>query len=145
QARVRSLVCREIRGDGLYIGRVSPLKGGAASSNVLVDSVHCTNSADDGRNAMSVISCDGLQIRSLFSYQIGGVIRRVRMPGGLDLEASGLPGHSITNVVIGNVDVITAGTTGFAVQGQPNTSDAVRDWNVRGVTIGRVRIRNTAG
>ncbi len=81
RTRIKSLVCREIRGDGLYIGRVSPIKGGAASSNVVVDSVHCFNSVDDGRNAVSVISCDGLSIRDLFSYQVGGVIASVRMPG----------------------------------------------------------------
>ena len=135
---------RETRGDGLYIDRASPLNSGAgaSSSNIVVDYLSAYNSANDGRNACSVISCNGLTIGELHSYQVGGVVNSLQMPGGLDLEPN-WPAQSVTDVVVGVLNVTTAGTGGFQIAGQAITSDATRDWNVQRVSVAKAHIVNT--
>lgn len=145
RTHIHSLTGRETAGDLLYIDKRSPLNPAIApnSTNIVVDFLQARNSADAGRNACSVISCDGLTIGTLHSYQVGGIINGLQEPGGLDLEPN-WPGQSITDVVIGEVDVVTAGSTGFAVQGVATTSDATRDWNIRRVTAHNVKVRCTS-
>ena len=140
-----SLIFREQRGDGLYIDRASPLNSGAGdnSKNIVVDYLSAYNSADDGRNACSVISCDGLTIGELHSYQVGGVIDSVQMPGGLDLEPN-WPAQSVSDVGVGILNVVTAGSVGLGIVGQATTNDATRDWNIQRVKVGSAIIKNTA-
>ena len=134
---------REIRGDGIYISQSTWTSNTTNSSNVVLGQVMAINTADDGRNAVSVISCDGFHMDSLFSDKVGGVVNSVTMPGGLDIEPSQTY-HSVTDVTVGTVNVTTIGTTGVAVLGKAVTSDATRDWNVSRVSISDFRVRNTS-
>ena len=134
--------CREIRGDGIYISQATLTSSSTNSSDGYLGAISGINSADDGRNLVSVISCDGLHIDSVYSDAIGGTIAAANMPGGLDLEPS-QTFHSITDVTVGNVNVTTAGTSGVQVLGKAITNDATGDWNVSRVTIGRFSVRKT--
>lgn len=140
----RSLKFREIRSDGLYIDHLQPSanKVQKNSHNIQVDYLWAANSADDGRNACSVISCDGLTINEFHSYKVGGKIAGLLEPGGLDIEPN-WPHQSVTDVVIKSMDVVTAGGFGLAIQGLPVTDTAARDWNCQRVTVGCARIRHT--
>lgn len=141
---IPSLTFRETRGDGLYIDRASPLNSGAgvSSSNVVVGIIRGYNTANDGRNVCSVISCDGLTIGELHGYQVGGIVAGLQMPGGLDLEPN-WAAQSITDVNVGLVNVVTAGSSGCQINGKAITNDATRDWNVQRIKIGKVLLRNT--
>ena len=134
---------RELRGDGIYISQSTWTSNTTNSSNVVLGQVMAINTADDGRNAVSVISCDGFHMDSLFSDKVGGVVNSVTMPGGLDIEPSQTY-HSVTDVTVGTVNVTTIGTTGCAVLGKAVTNDATRDWNVSRVSISDFRVRNTS-
>lgn len=126
---------REIRGDGILITtktNVSPLS--TNSKNGRIGDVKVTNSADDGRNAISVVSCENLSIAGGTSFQVGGTIGGDRMPGGLDIEPDG-NWHFTRNIVSGPWSVTTAGTSGIAIDGKARTNDATRDWIVSDVQI----------
>jgi len=73
---------REIRGDGVYISR----NGATQNLDITVD-IRGYNSSSDGRNLVSVISCQGLKIRA-WSWDIGGNVNSVNEPGGVDLETN---------------------------------------------------------
>lgn len=134
---------REIRGDGIYIGQKDWTANTTNSSNGVIGTVKGYNTADDGRNLVSVVSCDALSIDQIHSYQIGGTIATVVMPGGLDIE----PDHtyqSVSDVSIGTVNVVTAGTAGVQISGKAVINDATRDWNCQRITIGSWRVDKTS-
>lgn len=133
---------REVRGDGLYVGQSDWLSRSRVPSHIELGQVIVTNSTDDGRNAISVISVDGMLIDSLISYRVGGVVQGGPMPGGLDIEPN-FSYQTVTDVVVHNLHVISAGALGFAVQGQPITNPTVGDWNITRVTIGNAVVRLT--
>jgi hypothetical protein len=137
---------REIRGDGLYIDWYSPIhsSGQANSQNVVVDYLYAYNTADDGRNACSVISCQGLTIGQFSSYRVGGLVNSVLEPGGLDLEPN-WPAQDISDVTVGTANIITAGGTGISISGKSvSGNDANQDWNIGRVKIGASNILFTA-
>lgn len=139
-----SLIIRETRGDGLYIDWYDPTQstGQTNSQNIVVDSLYVYNTTNDGRNACSVISCNGLTIGQLTSYQVGAVVGGLQL-GGLDIEPD-FPAQSVTDVVIGNLNVTTNGATGLAIQGLSTSgNDNNQDWNVQRVTIMNARVRQT--
>ncbi len=133
---------REVRGDGLYVGQSNWLATSKPSSHVRLGQVVVANSEDDGRNAVSVISVDGMVIDSLVSDRVGGLVGGSRMPGGLDLEPD-FPYQTVSDVVVHNLYVVSAGVTGFAVLGRANTSDVTGDWNISRVIVGNAFVKLT--
>ena len=137
---------REVRGDGLYIDWYDPTQstGQANSHNIMVDYLNVYNTANDGRNACSVVSCNVVNIGQLTSYQVGGVVGGLE-PGGLDLEPA-WPAQSITDVVIGNVNVTNGAATGISMAGMSiSGNDANMDWNISRVNIQNARLYQTGG
>src|SRR6266566_1228676 len=133
---------REVRGDGLYVGQSDWMSSSTMPSRLAFGQVIVTNSADDGRNAISVISVDGMAIDSLVSYGVGGIVEGIPMPGGLDIEPN-FGYQAVSDLVIQNLHVISAGATGFAVLGRAVTNDGVGDWNIRRVTVGNAVVKLT--
>lgn len=133
----------EIRGDGLYIGQANWTASSANSSNVEIGLLEGYNTADDGRNLLSIISVNGLHAKRIVSNQIGGVINGVTEPGGVDIEPD--QGYeTVFDVRIDSLDVVTAGTSGLAVLGKSvSGNDANLDWNTTQIVIGEARILRT--
>jgi hypothetical protein len=128
---------REIRGDGIVVTtltNIAPYVEAENASDFYIGYVTAINSADDGRNAVSIIS--GLRWRSEGgnSIKVGGTIGGSVMPGGFDIEADGAQ-HRIFNGSVGYWEVDTVGTSGIACIGHAITNDATRDWNVDTVTF----------
>lgn len=126
----------EVRGDGILITsetNISPLT--VNSSDILIGQIRVVNSADDGRNALSIVSCENILIAGGVSIKVGGAnIDSSMMPGGFDIEPDG-DWHLVTSVCSGPWIVETLGTSGIGVIGKPITNDATRDWNVQDVSI----------
>lgn len=134
--KVPLFIAKEIRGDGLYIGQSDWQANSANTSGVTIGVFEAVNSADDGRNGLSIVSGDNINVDTFRSYKVGGVIGAARMPGGLDIE----PDHdyqSCKNIVIGSVNVTTTGTSGLAVAGRAGFDVT------RGIAIGSARVVNT--
>lgn len=132
----------EIRGDGIYIGQSNWTSSSTNSSDVEIGTIFAHNSADDGRNAVTVIACSRLLLNSLYSYQIGGTINSVIMPGGIDFEPD-FSYETISDVTIGNIFVVSAGNSGVEVLGIAITNDATRDWNINRLSFGNVNLTLT--
>ena len=127
---------REVRGDGMYISQYLLASTSANSNGITLGEINGYNSADDGRNCLSVISCDNLSIGQFHSFQIGGTVNGVVEPGGLDIE-SDHTWQSCTNITIGSVNVVTAGTSGLGIAGQVGTS------STQNVMVGSAIVVNT--
>ena len=123
---------REIRGDGIVVTtltNVAPYVEAENASDFYIGYVTAINSADDGRNAVSIVS--GLRWRSeggnsvkVGSTDIGGF----QMPGGFDVEPDGGQ-HRVSDGSVGYWYVDTAGSSGIACIGHSITGvDATRDW-----------------
>lgn len=121
---------REIRGDAIVVTtktNVGPYVEAENSSDFYIGYVDAQNSADDGRNAVSIIS--GLRGKQAGgnSVKVGGVIGGSTMPGGFDIEPDGGQ-HRVADIDVGFWNVDTAGTSGIACIGHAITNDAARDW-----------------
>jgi hypothetical protein len=130
------IVIREVRGDGLYIAQALVTSSSANSRGISIGQIHVSNSADDGRNGVSIISGNDIMIGSLSSYKVGGVVGGVREPGGFDIEAD----HSyqnVDNVTIGAMVLVGAGTTMLGINGAGGFQ------NTTNVTIGSAVVQNT--
>ena len=135
-SKVPYFVAREIRGDGIYVGQSDWLSNSTNCSKLSLGKIIGYNSADDGRNLVSIISCDDWTLDSLDSYQIGGNVGAL-MPGGLDIE----PDHAYQSVKrgkIGTVRAVTAGTSGLAIQGIAGTNVTTN------ITVESATVINTA-
>lgn len=134
---------KEIRGDGVYVGQVDWTANSANSQNLRIGRIVGTNSANDGRNLVSIISCVGWSIEEFKSVQIGGTILGTIQPGGLDIE----PDHGYQTVAygyVGRLDATTAGTSGCGIVGKSISGvDANRDWNCFDITFGSIRVERT--
>jgi len=129
----------EIRGDGVYIGQANWLANSGHTTNVRIR-VKGTNTADDGRNLLSVIDCSGLTVDDFNSQRIGGTINGVVMPGGLDIEPD-FGYQSVSGVTIKNLDVVTAGTSGFGIVGKSVSGvDANLDWNCTDIRVEKWKV-----
>ncbi len=133
---------REIRGDGMYISQSSWTSNSTVPEDIHIGEFLAKNSADDGRNALSVISVNRLTVDSFKSIKVGGTVASTLMPGGLDIEPNQAY-HTVDDVEIGNLYVVSGGNTGLAILGQPITSDVVGDWNMNRVTIGQAVVKLT--
>jgi hypothetical protein len=134
---------REIRGDGLYIGQSNWLSSSANPSTVKIGRISAINSADDGRNAVSIISGSAIDIQYLLSIQVGAMVAGFIQPGGLDIEPD-FGYESCSNIWIGYADIITAGTSGLGVFGKSiSGNDANRDWNCFDIRIDGCKVLKT--
>jgi len=134
--------CREIRGDGIYLSQSNWNANSAQSEDVIFDSIEGYNSADDGRNLLSVIAVSGLTVGEFTSIRIGGVIGAVRQPGGLDIE----PNWSYQvceNIKIGSARIISAGVAGLAVIGK--APDVYGQFTSRNISLGNFSVTKTVG
>ena len=138
--RIHSFDCIEIRGDGLYIGQSDWLADSAIPANITIGEFIGQNSAYDGRNALSVISVDGLFIDNFVSLKVGGIIGATTQPGGLDIEPDF--GYQICrNIRVNGGYIDSAGTSGFAILGKAQTNDAARDWNCQDIEVALTNVR----
>lgn len=139
-----SIRFREIRGDGMYLNQVVwNTNGSPGCQNVSIGTISGYNSANDGRNLMSIIACTELSIATFDSYQVGGVVNGVTEPGGFDVEPNF--GYQLcTDITIGTATVVTAGQNGFQFAGKAQTTDSARDWCVQRVAVGSLVLRNTS-
>lgn len=141
--RIPHLKVKEIRGDGLYIGQANWTSNSTNTSGIEIDLIEGANSADDGRNLVSIISGTGIHIKRLVSNQIGGVINGFTEPGGLDIEPD-FGYETCYDIRIDSLDVVTAGTSGLAVLGKSASgNDAALDWNCSQIVVGEARILRT--
>lgn len=134
---------KEIRGDGLYIGQANWTASSANTNNVEIGLIKGSNTADDGRNLLSIISGVAIHVERLQSVQIGGVINGVTEPGGLDIEPD-FGYETCYDILIDSLDVVTAGTSGLAILGKSASgNDANLDWNCSQIVIVEARILRT--
>ena len=140
--KIPNLTIREIRGDGLYISQSSYTGTSTTPTNTEIGTVTVTNTADDGRNAVSVIAANGLTIDTIVSRKVGGTVGGALMPGGLDIEPD-FGYQPCTDITIGTVQVTTAGTAGCGILGKAITNDAARDWNCTHITIKNFDVHRT--
>lgn len=142
-ADLGKLKFKEMRGDGLYVGQANWQASSATASNIEIDSIIAANSADDGRNAVTINSVSGLRLGYLYSNQVGGVIGAATEPGGIDIEPD--QGYqSCTDILVGEANVITAGASGVGVFGKSASgNDANADWNCSRITFGKINLRRT--
>lgn len=135
QFTVPSIYCKEIRGDGIYVSQRLFGTSSTNSDGLTIGQMFGYNSAADGRNLLSIISCDNISIGAFNSINIGGTVGGFVMPGGLDIEPD-LSHQSCKNISIGAVNVTTHGTSGLAVHGISGTTVA------QNVVIGSATVVN---
>ena len=125
----------------MYVSQADWLANTATTTNLQIGFFCCYNSADDGRNALSLIAYDGVSIGTFQSYKVGGVVGGVRQPGGLDIEPNETY-QTCTGLTVGAATVRSTGTTCFGVQGKDAGSEA---YVVTGVSVGALDSLNTLG
>ncbi|MEP9340509.1 hypothetical protein ABKT96_12300 [Enterobacter kobei] len=75
---------KEIKGDGFYISQSDWLANSTVTDGIRISGT-ISNTAIDGRNAISVISCKNFNI-DVSIKNVGGVVGGGQQPGGIDLE-----------------------------------------------------------
>lgn len=135
----------EIRGDGIYVGQSNWLADSALATRGRITGIRGRNSAIDGRNLISVISADDLEIDGIDSRQIGGVIGVTTMPAGICIEAD-VGYHTLRDIRIHDCYVESAGTSGISILGKSITGvDASEDWNATNCSVKDVTVRLISG
>lgn len=128
---------REIRGDGIYISQSDWTTTSANTDGLTVGVFEASNTANDGRNGISLVSGDNVSIGTFQSSKVGALVGGVlTQPGGFDIEPNH-SGQSCKNITIGTLNVVTAGTTGLAIHGRLG-ADVTRN-----VKIGSATVQNT--
>lgn len=127
---------KEIRGDGIYITR--DVVSYVNAKNLYIGYVNIYNSTKDGRNGVSITSCDGGHIDYFRSENVGGVVGGVQQPGGLDLEPNADAGNTflIRDFTVDSAVAINAGSVGVGLVGQ---SDMMR---IRNCHIKQAYVKN---
>lgn len=116
-------------GDAVY------LAGGAASNRRLfIGEVTATSTSRSGRNAVSIIAGQQIEIGKVVARGIGYPNGSVPMPGGFLIEPN--EGDEVRNVVVGSLDVSTAGATGFGLVG--NAPRQIQDVQVEDVYVSKL-------
>lgn len=137
------LEIKEIQGDGVYIGQSNWQASSTNPSHIEFGFIKGYNSADAGRNLISIISGLNIHIKRAESVSIGGTINGVVEPGGIDIEPD-FGYETCYNIRIDSLDVITAGTSGFSVLGKSvSGNDANLDWNTSLIEVTELRILRT--
>ena len=106
---------KELRGDGCYITQENFNTLSADPSFDLGDVIG-ENSAYDGRNMVTVISCEYGRINRFVSRNIGGFVGSGIQPGGLDFEPN-YSGQKVRNVTVGYVDIEGIGGSPLQIYG----------------------------
>lgn len=128
---------REVRGDGIYVSQKLITSSSTNSNGLTIGTINGYNSANDGRNLLSIISCDNVSIGTLHSYQIGGTVGGAVMPGGFDIEPD-QSYQSCKNITVGSVNVVTAGNSGLGIGGITGTTVT------QNISIGSAVVVNTS-
>ena len=125
---------KECQGDGLYISQLNGNANSAIAENIIIPSFRSFNSDYFGRNALSVISVNGLKIGTFVSIRHGGLINAVTQPCALDIEPN--YGYQMcTNIQVDSYYAKSCGT-GFTIFGKVNSGN----YNVRNVSISKMEI-----
>jgi hypothetical protein len=133
---VPNLRIREIRGDGMYVTQSNLTASSTNSDGLTIGEITGFNTTDDGRNLVSIISCNNVAIGTFNSLKIGGVVGGAVMPGGLDIEPNQAY-QSCKNITVGVLNVETAGTGGLTIQGRAGTD------TTSNVVVGVANVVNT--
>lgn len=131
----------QTRGDCIYIGQSNWQASSANSQRGVIEFVQHVNTALDGRNTISIISCVGLTIHGMKAQNSGGLVNGFLMPGGIDIEPD--QGYEIcSDIRIGPTEITTGGTSGLGIFGKSiSGNDANLDWNCFDIEIGPARIQ----
>lgn len=133
--KVPFFAVREVRGDGLYISQSSWTAETAQTIGVSIGHFDAYNSADDGRNALSIIAGENIAIGTFRSYQVGGVINGARMPGGLDIEPNQTY-QICRNITVGACSIVAAGTGCLSLSGKGgSTSPAIQNVTINNFSV----------
>lgn len=134
---------KEVRGDGIYVGQADWQNSSANPQFLEIGDGMVWNTADDGRNAVSIVACTTGKIGRLVSVGVGGVVGGATQPGGLDIEPD-YGYQTVTGLKIGDLEVTTAGTAGVGIVGKSiSGNNASRDWNCYGIEFGSIRVLRT--
>ena len=139
--QIPRFIGKEVRGDGMYVSQANWTSNSTTTSNLQIGFFGVYNSADDGRNALSLIAYDNVSIGTFHSIKVGGVVNAVRQPGGLDVEPN-FTYQTCTGLSIGSAYVRSTGTTCFGIQGKDSGSET---YCVTGMTVGSLNSVNTLG
>lgn len=141
--KIPFLEVKEVQGDGMYIGQSNWQASSTNSSYIHIGYIKGHNSADAGRNLLSIVSGSHIHIERAESFNIGSVINGVTEPGGVDIEPD-FGYQTCFDIRIDSLNVITAGTSGLAVLGKSvSGNDANLDWNTTQISIGDAHILRT--
>ncbi|UAN54457.1 hypothetical protein KGP26_07670 [Serratia sp. JSRIV002] len=113
---------KNTRGDGLYITQSNGNVESAIPENVNIDFIESINETFDGRNAISVISVNGLNITTMVSLRHGGIVGGVYQPGGLDIEPN-YYFQKCYNITVKSYRALCAGSQGLTIAGKQATGD----------------------
>ena len=125
---------KECQGDGLYISQLDGNANSAKAENIIMPFFKSSNSDYFGRNALSVISVNGLKIGTFVSIRHGGLINAVTQPCALDIEPN-YGYQTCYNIQIDSYYAKSCGT-GFTIFGKVNNGN----YNVRNVSISKMEI-----
>ena len=125
---------KECQGDGLYISQLDGNANSAKAENIIMPFFKSSNSDYFGRNALSVISVNGLKIGTFVSIRHGGLINAVTQPCALDIEPN-YGYQTCYNIQIDSYYAKSCGT-GFTIFGKVNNGNL----NVRNVSISKMEI-----
>jgi hypothetical protein len=134
RTKIPNLDITEIRGDGLYVSSLNFSAESRPTDNLTIGTMKVSNSDDDGRNAVSLISAVNVSIDNLDSQRVGAVVERTLQPGGFDIEPSH-PWQQVKDVHIGTLRVLTAANSGLGIIGSAQPAGNNAAWNVSRVTI----------
>jgi len=135
----------EIQGDGIWVGQSDWLSNSTVPLRGRITGVRGRNATASGRNFITVISCNDLEIDHVDSRLIGGVINGTTMPAGICVEPD-QSYHTVNDLRIHSSYVMAAGTSGVAILGKSLTGvDASEDWNCTNCSVKDVSVRLVTG
>lgn len=136
--RTISAEITEVRGDGIYVTRHPSTF--TNSSNLYFGYVHVYNSSLDGRNGMSVVSCDGGHVDYFRSDNVGAVVGGYAQPGGFDIEPNVDAGFTflVRSFSVDYAVAVNSGSIGLI--GKTANGYLVRDCHIK-----QAHIRNSSG
>lgn len=117
---IPKIYCKELRGDGVHVSQKIINASSKNSDGLTIGEIYGYNSAVDGRNLLTISSCDNASIGLIHSVNIGGTVGGAVMPGGLDIEPD-WDFQSCKNITVGTINVVTAGGSGIGIAGRPGT------------------------
>ena len=127
---------KECQGDGLLINQLDGNATSAIPTNINIQYFKSLNSDYFGRNALSVISVEGLIISTFISLKHGGIIDGRVMPGGLDIEPNYFY-QKCTKIVVNNILIDSGGNHALGIYGKVNPS-ITNDYCVKDVSFDNV-------